>query len=187
MPELLEALEDRSFTTYKCRIRAYERIQGRSRAWNAALISLATATTVAAIGLLVDDSMYGASGETLLAACSVLALAASLVVASLDYPGRAVRVEVNYKEIQDIASRIQAARSVNSQPTLANYYDLHGSYSDLVRHSENHTSGDRDAYEGNISWSRFFTFALTFLPYATFVLPMWLFWQFGAWVIHGSG
>ena len=86
--ELLELLEDRSFNTYKSRIQAFERIQARNRAWNTALIGLATATTIAAVGLLVDNSMYGDSGETFLAACSILSLAASLVIAALDYPGQ---------------------------------------------------------------------------------------------------
>lgn len=183
--ELLEALEDRSFHTYKCRIRAFERIQHRGRAWNTALISLATATTVAAVGLLVDDAMYGDSGETFLAACSILVLAVSLVVASLDYPGRAVRMESSYKEIQDVSSRVQAARSTGSNSAIDEYNDLYTAYSELIRHSENHSSVDQDAYANKWSWPRRCSVAVTLLPYLTLALPGWLIWQFSTWVISG--
>ena len=185
--ELLAKLEDRSFTTYKCRVQSFGRIQSRSRAWNTALIALSTATTVAAIGLLVDPMMFGASGETLLAACAVLGLAASLVVASLDYPGRAVRMESNYKEIQDVSSRVQAARHTTGNPSIDDYNALYASYSELVRHSENHTEADLQAYRGAWPLNRKASVALTWLPYATLVLPGWLFWMFGSWVIRGAG
>jgi len=184
--ELLEALEDRSYETFKSRIKASERIQSRNRAWNTALISLATATTIAAVGLLVDDSMYGDSGEGFLAACSILSLAASLVIAALDYPGRAVRMEANYKEIQDISSRLQAARSPAANTTLTNYDELHARYSEMVRHSENHTSADRDTFRRQRSVTRVLSVALTLLPYLSLVLPAWLLWQFGGWVIDGA-
>ncbi|MGY1825987.1 SLATT domain-containing protein [Blastococcus sp. SYSU DS0541] len=185
--ELLEALEDRSFTTFKCRVRAFERIHARSRAWNTALISLATATTIAAVGLLVDGAMFGDSGPTFLAACSILSLAASLVVASLDYPGRAVRMESSYKGIQDLSSRVQAARNATANPTIDDYNDLYGTYSELVRHSENHTEADQDAYVKKRSRQLLGSSALTMLPYATLALPGWLFWRFGDWVISSAG
>lgn len=186
LAELLAHLEDRSFQTYKCRVKAFERIQARSRAWNTALIALATATTVAAVGLLVDDAMYGASGEAFLAACSILGLAASLVVASLDYPGRAVRMESSYKESQDVSSRIQAARSTASTPQIYDHDRLYDTYSELLRHSENHTDADLQAREGKWTWARRRSVALTVLPYLSLGLPGWLLWHFGSWVIRGA-
>lgn len=186
VPELLEALETRSYDTYKSRICAFERIQSRNRAWNTALIALATATTVAALGLLVDGSMYGDSGETLLAACSVLSLSASLVIAALDYPGRAVRMENAYKEIQDISSRVEGARTVGTSSTLTDYSALHAAYSEVVRHSENHTTPDYQTYKSQWSMARVLSVALTMVPYISLVLPIWLMWQFGDWVIDGA-
>lgn len=186
IPELLAALEDRSFVSFKSRLRTYGRIQARNRAWNTALISLAAATTVAAVGLLVDDMMYGKSGETLLAASAVLSLAASLVVAALDYPGRAVRVETNYKEIQDISSRVQTARHAGGSPTIDTYNELYATYSELIRHSENHSEADHDAYQKKQSWSRFGSSCLTLVPYVTLFLPGWLLWKFAEWVVRGS-
>ncbi|WP_454083867.1 SLATT domain-containing protein [Georgenia sp. Marseille-Q6866] len=185
-PVLLQALEERSFTTYKSRLRAYERMQARNSAWNAALISLSVATTVAAVGLLVDEQMYGPSGPVLLAACAVLSLAASLVVASLDYPGRAARMEANYKEIQDVSSRLEATHASDRGPTSAAYSELYERYSDLVRRSENHTTADLHAATKVWSPSRLLSAVGTFLPYLTLVLPGWLLWQFTVWVIDGS-
>lgn len=193
LAELLAALEFRSYTTYKNRIQAFERIQARSRAWNTALISLATATTVAAVGLLVDDSMYGDSGAVLLAACSVLSLAASLTVSALDYPGRAVRMETSYKETQDLSSRVQALRHTGGTPTIADYNLIYGQYHDLIRHSENHTTADDEArdkpddHPRNWTWRRRRSAVLTVLPYVTLLLPVWLLGKFGFWVISHAG
>jgi hypothetical protein len=187
IPELLGALEGRSYDTYKSRIYAFERIQSRNRAWNTALIALATATTVAALGLLVDGSMYGDSGETFLAACSVLSLSASLVIAALDYPGRAVRMENAYKDIQDISSRVEGTRTSGTSSTLAEYNALHTAYSEILRHSENHTTPDYEAYKSQWSIARVLSLSLTLIPYVSLVLPAWLMWQFGDWVIDGAG
>lgn len=187
IPELLEALEGRSYDTYKSRICAFERIQSRNRAWNTALIALATATTVAALGLLVDGAMYGDSGETFLAACSVLSLSASLVIAALDYPGRAVRMENAYKEIQDISSRVEGARTAGASATLEDYNALRMAYSEIIRHSENHATADYEAYKSQWSIARVLGVALTLVPYVSLVLPIWLMWQFGEWVIDGAG
>lgn len=188
LDELFAALEkDRSYTSYKSRLKACERIQARGRAWSTALIALATATTVAAVGLLADATMYGKSGETFLAACSILALAASLVVSALDYPGRAVRMEANYKELQALSLRVEAARCAGSTLALEVYDELDAAYMDLVRHSENHSTSDYHASKGQRSLTRAVSWALTFLPYLTLVLPGWLLWQFGKWVISGAG
>ncbi|MFB9315831.1 SLATT domain-containing protein [Nocardioides plantarum] len=187
LDELFAALEkDRSFTSYKSRLKACERIQARGHAWNAALISLATATTVAAVGLLVDDTMYGTSGEAFLAACSILALAVSLVVSSRDYPSRAVRMEANYKQIQALSLRVEAARSTSGNPTFEKYNQLDAEYVDMLTHSENHSTADYHASQNQKSAARVTSWALTFLPYLTLVLPGWLLWQFGDWVISGA-
>lgn len=186
LSDLLEALENRACDTYKSRICAFERIQSRSRAWNTTLVSLATATTVAALGLLVDSSMFGDSGETFLAACSVLSLSASLVIATLDYPGRAVRMENAYKEIQDIASQVEVARIPGTSSTPTDYEALRTAYSEIIRHSENHATSDYHAYKSQWSIARARSVALTLVPYFSLVLPFWLMWQFGTWVIDGS-
>ncbi|WP_445258534.1 SLATT domain-containing protein [Nocardioides aurantiacus] len=191
LPGLYAALEHRAYTTYKSRLKACERIQARGRAWNTALIALAAATTVASVGLLVDDLMYGESGNTFLAACAILALAASLIVSSLDYPGRAVRMEANYKELQALSFVVEAARSTSGTPTMHEYNELDACYVDLVKHSENHSTADWNATGGTLgqrtTWPHALSLALTFLPYLTLVLPAWLFWQFGDWVVRGAG
>lgn len=184
--DLLSALEDRAYKSYKSRLNTHLRVQARSRAWNTALVSLATATTIAALGLLVDNEMYGESGETLLAACSVLGLAASLVVAAVDYPGRAVRIETNYKDIQDVSSRIQAAGSLDASPTLDIHGVLYKEYDALIRQSENHSDADWHRVEGKKTWARALSAAVTMIPYLTLALPAWIVWQFATWVANGA-
>lgn len=189
--ELLEDLENLSFTTYKSRLMAYERIQARAAAWNAALIALAAATTVASVGLLVDETMYGSSGEPMLVACAVLSLAASLAVSSKDYAGRAVRLENNYKELQALSFLVRAARSDDARPTLQEYESFISQYTDLLRHSENHITADWKRGTFRKAVSRFFnqravSATASKLPYATLVVPIWLLWRFTEWVLRGA-
>ena len=105
----LETLERRSFKTYTARREASIRLGRRSRAWNASMVALATSTTVASIGMLSDEKMYGDSGPTLLVCVAVLALVASLVTSGLDYSGRSRNMFVNYRKIQRLSAKAERA------------------------------------------------------------------------------
>src|SRR5690242_5888951 len=103
LEDLIRRLEDRSFTTYKARLQAAQRLSSRNNAWNSCLISFSTATLIAAVGMLGKQDMYGKEGDSLMIALSLLSLVASLVVASMNYGGRSRSLESNYKRIQQIA------------------------------------------------------------------------------------
>ena len=63
---LNEAVKTQIYTTYKCRLKAAERLASRNRAWNSSLISMSTATTIASIALLTKPDIYGIAGPTIL-------------------------------------------------------------------------------------------------------------------------
>ena len=131
-------LERRCYKTYLARLQACQRLARRNRAWNASLIALTTATTIASIGMLSDDHMYGDKGATLLVCVSTLTLVASLVTSGLDYSGRSKDMFVNYRKVQRIAVLAEAAKS---DPSI-NVQELRDEYNELMDESENHTSGD---------------------------------------------
>jgi hypothetical protein len=179
----MKCLEENAFTTYKSRLKAHERIRSRGIAWNIALVALGTATTIASIGLLSDDDMYGTAGEELLVACAVLALSVSLVVSSLDYSARAVRMESSYKECQALAYQMQAARSSLVDDTT--YQGYLRRFTDLIRSSENHTTADFHAYKRQFSFARTASAVTSLLPFAFLVVPTWVVIYFVDWVANG--
>src|SRR4051812_22041070 len=94
--ESLEALERRSYDTYRSRMQAYRRLRFRNATWNGSLIAFSTSITIASVGMLTDHDMYGDAGDLLLASLGVLGLVASLIVSNMDYSGRSRIAEINY-------------------------------------------------------------------------------------------
>ncbi len=141
LADLAKRLEDRTYKTYRSRIRAYHRLRRRDNAWNASLIALSTSTTVASIGMLVDREMYGKGGDALMLALAVLSLVASLVVASAKLRERAQSMEGSYKRIQQIAV---AAENI-PEDAVSGYQrlqELRQEYLIAIESSENHSSAD---------------------------------------------
>lgn len=138
----LTTLEQRSFKTYQARQSASARLGQRARAWNWALIAFSTTMTIASIGMLNDEQMYGNSGSTLLVCLSVLALVFSLATSSLDYSARSRDMFLNYRKVQRLsveAERLSASEATPSGEEVDGLYDR---YNDLLDESENHTTGD---------------------------------------------
>lgn len=191
LSDLYSDLVRLTFTTYKSRLKSFERVQARAAAWNTALVALAAATTVASVGLLVDKSMYGTSGEPMLVACAVLSLAVSLAVSSKDYPGRAVRLEMNYKELQALSFEVESAFSKAAAQSLTEYNTFLARYIELIKNSENHVTGDwkatlKQPIQRFLN-QRAVRAIVTALPYSTLVIPVWLLCRFGGWVLSRAG
>lgn len=172
----LNTLERRTYTTYNARLQASIRLARRSRAWNTSLVSLATSTTVASIGMLTDGQMYGSDGDTLLVCVAVLALVASLVTSGLDYSGRSRNMFVNYRKLQALsvkAERAVVSPSMHTQGVVDRLYD---EYDALLDESENHTAGDHLRAQSSSfwSWPILRDWALTLLPYVTLLFPIGL-------------
>src|SRR4051794_21743147 len=107
----LQRLEDRAYKTYRSRLHASKRLASRHQAWNASLIASSTATAIAAIALLSDESIYGDAGPTLVVCASILTLVASLVSSALDYSGRSRDMSVNYRRIQRLSVEVELLRT----------------------------------------------------------------------------
>lgn len=138
----IEDLEKRSYLTYSSRLQAWRRLKARDHAWNTFLIALSISSTVAAIALLVDVNVFGVRGELLLVVLSVFAFAASLVIPTMNYSGRAQSMFSNYRRIQQLSSEIEQARKLGlgADPQLLS--DFLKKYQVLLDDSENQVEAD---------------------------------------------
>lgn len=185
----LEYIADRSYKTYKARLKASERLQARQRAWNTCLIAFSVAMTISSIGLLTDGKMYGQAGPTVLVCVSVLALVASLVVAGLNYGVRSRDMFMNYRGVQRLSVETEALLD-GGEADVESIRELSSRYDALLDESENHTSADFKAAdpEAEVSvWHVRAAVTLTLLPYAALVVPVLVVVPFVAWAIGGGG
>lgn len=180
----LENLATRSYKTYRSRLVASERLQSRNRAWNACLLSLSVATTLASVAMLSEPEMYGTAGSTILVCVSIMALVASLVVAGLNFGGRSRDMFMNYRRIQRLSVE---AETLLSQGT-ANADEvgqLAARYESLLDDSENHTESDfqravPDSARG--TWPIRRAKLLTVMPYSALLVPLLVIWPILAWI-----
>jgi hypothetical protein len=117
-------------------------LTSRHRAWNASLIATSTATTIASVALLTDESIYGEAGPTLLVCASILTLIASLVASGLDYSGRSRDMFVNYRRIQRLSAKVERMLGNPATVSRQELELLHDTYDALLDESENHTQAD---------------------------------------------
>lgn len=183
--KLVKLLEERSFKTYRARIAAHKRLSRRNNAWNASLISLATATTIASVGLLVDRNMYGKGGDALMVALAVLSLVASLVVSIVNYGSRSRAMESSYKRIQQISLEAESFQGVVTDDLRQSYLELRKEYEIAIESSENHSEADFHRSQGNskrVPWS---DKLISFTPYIVLAIPVGLIVPFSIWFING--
>jgi len=181
----VERLEERSYTTYLARLKARDRLNLRNNAWNASLISLATSTTIASVGLLVDREMYGSGGEALLVSLAILSLVASLVVSSMNYGARSRAMEANYKRIQQISLSAESFFVNPAAPTRQRLLELSNEYGISLENSENHSNSDYLRSKG-APWYRVWRDSLVnFAPLVTLAIPAILIVPFAKWFFDG--
>ncbi|WP_328524587.1 SLATT domain-containing protein [Kribbella sp. NBC_00359] len=187
MADAVERLEERAFKTYKSRLAAHHRLSSRNNAWNASLIALSTATTIASVGLLSDAAMYGERGETLLAALAILALVASLVVANMNYGARSRSMEANYKRIQQISMDAENLRLGTMELTEKAFLTLQREYGIAVESSENHSQGDygRTSKVKSLRGEQRRDTAITLAPYLSIIAPILIVIPFVQWIVNG--
>ncbi|MEN5072328.1 SLATT domain-containing protein [Isoptericola cucumis] len=189
----LDTLEKRSYKTYRARQSACNRLGKRARAWNCALVALATSTTVASIGLLTDADLYGENGEALMVCVAVLSLVASLATTNMDYSGRSRDFFLNYRKIQRISVEMEEFGRQRDNPVTAEAVKaLSISYQAILDETENHTPGDhlRHFSKAHSPADPYYTtdkslirrrrgavaadFGITSFPYLTLALPLGL-------------
>lgn len=177
-----ELLEHRSFVTYKARLQAHDRLARSNRAWKASLLALTVSTTVASVGLLSDDTMYGVAGPTTLVALSFLTLAVSLTVAERDYGARARNMFSNYRRAQQISTEAEHHHLAGTAPGQE-LTELSARYSALLDDSENHTTADFQAAVAPSQWTsqRRLSLAISALPYTSFAAPILTIIPFISW------
>ncbi len=186
----VKKLEDRSYSTFKARVAAHERLNARNHAWNASMVALSAAVAVASIGVLTDPGMYGARGETVLAALGVMSLVASLVVANANYGARSRNMESNFKRIQELSVIAEGFFVNAATATCQEYERLRREYHSLIDAAENHTSGDHHRAQTTgafpaLRWKCLKETLVTTAPYLSLALPIGLLVPFVRAVSHG--
>ena len=175
---LVRTLENRSYTTYKDRLFAYNRLEWWDLASNILLVALSTSTTIASVGLLVNDKMYGTNGDALMVALAILSLVASLLVANAKYGARAKQMELSYKQIQCISMKFERLRcSSTSRQELERALDsIQAEYFNALESSENHLSADHKRMVNKNEHPRAAAYTLFLFP-AVLLIPfvIWLF------------
>lgn len=210
--EWLQKLEDRSYVTYLARVSAARRLRAREHSWNAFLISLTVATTLASIVLLTDSTILGERGEEILVCLAVLGLVASILVPSLNYARRSRDMFGNYRRIQRLSSEVERLRT-SGKVAQEDANELFLRYQGLLDESENHTTldyararasirpnhvdaadqenGDGETNaplpaEGGVRRrSTVGEFALTAVPYLALAIPLLLLTRIGFWLAGG--
>ncbi|SDW04760.1 hypothetical protein SAMN04487912_101254 [Arthrobacter sp. cf158] len=182
----LEKLEDRSFKSYKGRMHASQRLALRDKAWNASLLSLTVATTIASVGLLADSRMYGSGGPTIFVCLAVLSLVISLVVAGLNYGARSRDLFNNYRRIQRLSTEVEHLRTRDHAPDYAEVKVLLDRYNDLLDDSENHNASDfaRVGKSGRWSWLVLRDRSISALPFVTLLVPIGVLVPFVQWLMR---
>ena len=181
---LLEILEDRSYKTYSSRVKASERLAFRHRAWNTALISTSTASTIGSVAMLSDEDIYGPAGPTLLVCIAILTLVASLVTSSLDYSGRSRNMFLSYRRIQRLSAEVERAKNTPEEQSLDTVRTLNERYDALLDESENHPQADylRAFPAEQPSGSLRRETALSLIPYVSLLFPLALLIPLVAWI-----
>lgn len=134
-------LEKRTFTTYEARLRACARLSKRARAWNALMISASLSSLIASAAMLRNPEIYGPNGDLLWLFVAIITLTASLIVSSMNYPGRSRDMFLNYRKIQALSSELEFI-GIHSSVSHDRVVVLKSSYDALLDESENHTTAD---------------------------------------------
>jgi ABC-type multidrug transport system fused ATPase/permease subunit len=181
----IELIEQRSYKTYKARLRSAQRLQRLGHAWNAALISTSVATTVASVALLIDSTVYGVRSDVMLVGVSILGLTASFVVAGRNYGARAREMTSSYRKIQRIsveAEHLRLAGDAVSEQVV----DLVDRYQNLLDESENHTEADfYSVHSQKWKWTTVVpavaSLIYTVLPWLFLIVPLLIICRFIQW------
>lgn len=170
----LQTLENRSYDTYKSRLKAAERLAARGQAWNASMYALSSSLAVGGIGMLTDEGLYGAQRDASMAGLAVLALVASLVVGQLNYAVRSRDMQTNYKEVQFVSQRAEYLKK--HDPSRESFLRVNKKYEELIRGGENQTVGDywRGQKKGWTHACCYREWIITAAPYASLLAPVLL-------------
>lgn len=128
---------DKIWYTYKARIRTSERLDYNNAHSQYLLVWYALVTAALSIITIRFPETLGPNTDISSAIMSVALLVISLLVANVDYRGRAIEMRKNYLELQHLYNTILSHASLQS-PTA----EMLKEYNDLLSDCENHLSLD---------------------------------------------
>jgi len=138
----LADLERRSYKSYLARVQTERRLRRVGLTWNAAQTSLAVALIAVSVLYLAFPSSQSDLMVVYLISLSVLALAVSISVGSLDYSGRAREMFRNYRDLQSFSARVESIQKVTLFSTRRSLAGLQAEYDLLIDQAENHSNLD---------------------------------------------
>ncbi|WP_422678570.1 SLATT domain-containing protein [Bifidobacterium mongoliense] len=138
----LETIEKRSYQTYRSRLNAYRRLKHRANAWDFTLVLYNTMLLFTSIYVLLFHKADTPLNNYLLVCMTTATLVVSLIVAGVNYRGRAFEMYRNYRALQRLSTEIEIAVRLNSNVSTEHVEDLNRRYQDLLDFTENHTEND---------------------------------------------
>lgn len=132
----LQNLVNRSYITYRARIKASERLATLNTVWNIALMFGSVAVTINSVVMLVDRNALGPKGDVAMACASILTLVISVSVSGMNLSGKSRDMFTSYRRIQRLSA--DAERVVSDQPTRNDLTRLSSEYDDMLDNSDNH-------------------------------------------------
>ncbi len=133
----MDKLADKIWYTYKARIRASERLGCNNTHSQYLLVWYALIATALSIITIRFPQILGTNTDVSSAIMSVALLVISLLVANVDYRGRAIEMRKNYLELQHLYNSIQAQQTLQTPTT-----EMLKQYDDLLSDCENHLASD---------------------------------------------
>ncbi|NYF09353.1 hypothetical protein HDC94_000509 [Leifsonia sp. AK011] len=106
--------------------------------WNAVLVTSAVVLAINGVIQIIAPEIFGSRGATMFAVVSILTLVNSLLVASANYPVRALQYFRAYRDLQRFWAELDST-SVRRMPDLANW---EARYQRLLDEVPNHTQAD---------------------------------------------
>ncbi len=134
---MMKDFTDKIWYTYKARIRSSERLNFNNAHSQYLLVWYALVTAALSIITIRYPETLGPNTDISSAIMSVALLVISLLVANVDYRGRAIGMRKNYLELQYLYDTILSHTSLES-PTA----EMLKKYNDLLSDCENHLSVD---------------------------------------------
>lgn len=145
----VDDLVNRSFRTYKIRLKSYQRITHRANAWDGALVASSTSSLVVSTTLLAFPEHATAPVNTLVTIVSLLTLIVSLVVTGVGYRQRANDMFVNYRAIQRFSAVLEAREKTDPELSPDEILRWAEQYQTILDFTENQADEDYEPARSN--------------------------------------
>lgn len=148
----IKRYEERSYSTYKSRLTAHQRLRRQNTCWNISVIT--TNFLLISISLIIStdsalniDEALKNNLNILVLIFSILSLVLSLVQINIQYPQKIEDMKKSYLDMQEISCDFEDLQTRKSEiEAEQEFIKLKEKYSNLIKSSTNHTPRDYKIY-----------------------------------------